>query len=173
MDRAVFRLTSLIVALFVADNALAQQQQPRGASAPALIVVPVSVVATGPQGGPFSPPSFQYRVRSTTGEVNYSISAPSWVTVNAETGTSDTNGVTVTLTINPAALSLPPGTYGPAVKFTNVTNGRGTTARAVRLNVVAHDPAPTGGLRTDRGAPLLDDRGGAILNNRGERLLAR
>lgn len=157
------------IAPLLAEDSAAQQ--PQSASPPTLVVVPLSLVATGPHGGPFSPSSFQYRIRTTTDTISYSIKAPPWVTADPNTGTLDTSGVTVTLKINPAAQSLAPGTYAPAVKFTNVTNGRGSTSRAIRLLVVPPDPAATAGIA--RRAPLLDERGGAILNDRGERLLAR
>src|SRR5262245_48419182 len=109
MRRCIFGLTAVVSGAVLAGSALAQQ--PRGPQ-PALVVIPLtSPVATGPQGGPFSPTSFQFRLRATTGEVNFSISTPSWVSASPSTGASDTSGVVVTLTINPTALSLPAGTY--------------------------------------------------------------
>ena len=171
MDPRCYLAVALAVSMapLLAEDAAAQQ--PHSATPPVLVVVPLNLVATGPQGGPFSPSSFQYRIRATTDTISYSINAPPWVTADPGTGTLDTSGVTVTLKINPTAQSLPPGTYAPAVKFTNVTNGRGSTSRAIRLLVVPPDPASTAGIA--QRAPLLDERGGAILNDRGERLLAR
>jgi hypothetical protein len=46
------------------------------------VVVPLNLVATGPPGGPFSPSSFQYRIRATTETISYSINAPPWVTAD-------------------------------------------------------------------------------------------
>jgi hypothetical protein len=58
-------------------------------------------------------------------------------------------------------LALKPGAYGPAIGFTNTTNGRGSTARAARLIV-----------RPLRDY-LLDAPGDTLLDDHGEKLLAR
>jgi hypothetical protein len=163
-----FALAALVIAPVLAGSAGAQQ------SSPALVVVPLSLVATGPQGGPFSPPSFQYRLSATSGTIKYSIDAPSWVTPSPSAGTIDTRGAVVTLTINPTAQRLQPGTYGPAVRFTNGTNGRGSASRAIRLIVLAPKSATTGvGLTDNRGWYLLGDQEERLLTDRGEPLLAR
>jgi hypothetical protein len=45
--------------------------------APSLQVTPTTnIAASGTQGGPFSPSFFSYTLSSTSGSVNYSISAP-------------------------------------------------------------------------------------------------
>jgi hypothetical protein len=88
---------------------------------------------SGPQGGPFSPALFEYRVRASTGAVNYSIRTPSWLTASRTAGTTDTSGVTITLTGNASASSLPPGAYGPGVAFTNVSNGQGSATSPAKL----------------------------------------
>jgi len=93
------------------------------------------ILASGPPGGPFTPSSFQYRIRSSTSPVKYSINTPSWLAADPAVGTADLNGVTITLTINPTASGLAPGRYGPAIAFKNVTNGRGTTVRTSMLVV--------------------------------------
>src|SRR5262245_12404497 len=51
------------------------EEKPAKPSQPSLIVTPSSSMAfSGPRGGPFSPERFEFRVSSTTGTVNYSIS---------------------------------------------------------------------------------------------------
>jgi hypothetical protein len=161
-------ILALVIGPLLGPGAAAQSPPP------ALVVVPLSLMASGPLGGPFSPPSFQYRVSATTGTVNYSISTPTWVTADPSTGTIDTGGVTVTLTINPSAQDLQPGAYAPAVRFANVTNGRGSTSRTVRLVVLAPKFATTGaGLGRIPGGYLLDDRGEPLLDGRSHQLLAR
>jgi hypothetical protein len=91
---------------------------------PSLIVTPsTSIEFSGPPGGPFSPSRIEYRVSASTGAVKYSIRTPSWLTASSTFGATDTRGVTITLTVNASALSLPPRAYGPAVAFTNVSNG--------------------------------------------------
>ena len=138
---------------------------------PALTVTPLTAAAfTGHRGGPFSPSSFQYRVAASTGTVRYSIKTPAWLTPSSNVGTTDTTGVIVTLSVNAEAFRLPPGTYGPGVAFTNVTNGKGsTTVRATLLIQRPPPPTPTPTSATY----LLDDRGGYLLDDRAGRLLAR
>jgi hypothetical protein len=150
-------------------------EKPAGLSPPSLIVTPAtSMVFTGPQGGPFSPSPMKYRVSASTGTVSYSIRTPSWLTASGTFGTTDTSGITITLTVNARASSLPPGTYGPGVAFTNVSNGRGSAIRPARLVVRAPTlPRPTGQTAPDRGGYLLDGRGGYLLDDRGGRLLAQ
>jgi hypothetical protein len=141
----------------------------RSPSPAVLVVVPVSLVSRGPLGGPFSPSSFQYRIRATTGTLSYSIASPPWLTAEPGKGFLDTSGITITLTINRAAQVLRPGNHAPEVQFINRTNGRGTTTRTVSLIIAPKTPVFTDGI--DR--TLSDQRGGAVLNDRGERLLAR
>jgi hypothetical protein len=87
---------------------------------------------------------------------------------------TDTNGVTITLTVNARASSLPPGAYGPAVAFTNVSNGQGSTTKSAKLIIRALSlPRPTGQAVRDGGGYLLDNQGGYLLDDRGGRLLAR
>ena len=103
---------------------------------PSLIVTPSSNIQfSGLQGGPFSPSQIEYRISASTGIISYSIRTPSWLTANFTAGSTDTNGTTITLTVNANASSLSPGTYGPAVAFTNVLNGRGTATRSATLIV--------------------------------------
>jgi hypothetical protein len=159
------------------------QERPTPLSQPSLIVTPAGTVAfSGPRGGPFSPARFEFRVSSTAGDVSYSIRTPSWLTASSTFGTTDTRGVTITLTVNANASHLSPGAYGPAVAFTNVSNGKGSTTRAAKLIVQAPSPtvqAPSPPRATTQIAPnhgagfLLDDRGGYLLDDRAGRLLAQ
>jgi hypothetical protein len=82
-------------------------QRPAGQSPPSLIVTNSSSMAfSGPRGGLFSPARFEFRVSSTTGTVGYSIRTPSWLTASPTFGTTDTRGVTITLTVNANASRL-------------------------------------------------------------------
>jgi hypothetical protein len=80
---------------------------------PVLQVTPATnMVASGIQGGPFSPSSFQYQLSASTGSVNYSISGlPNWLTASPASGNLSSSGTTVMFTVN--ANSLAAGTYGP------------------------------------------------------------
>src|SRR4051794_24956415 len=99
------------------------EEKPTLLSQPSLIVTPAGTVAfSGPRGGPFSPARFEFRVSSSTGAISYSIRTPSWLTASSTFGTTDTRGVTITLTVNANASHLSPAAYGPAVAFTNVSN---------------------------------------------------
>jgi hypothetical protein len=147
-------------------------QRPAGQSPPTLIVTPsTSIAFSGPQGGPFSPALIEYRISASTGTVTYSIRTPSWLTASSTSGTTDTSGVTITLTVNASASSLPPGTYGPGIVF---TSGRGSAIRFARL--IVRGPSitrPTGQIERGRGGYLLDSSGGHLLDDRGDRLLAQ
>jgi uncharacterized protein (TIGR03790 family) len=81
-------------------------------------------------------------VSASTGTVNYSIRTPSWLTASSAFGSTDTSGISITLTISATAFRLPPGSYGPGVAFTNVTNGQGSTTRSARLIIQAPSPRP-------------------------------
>jgi hypothetical protein len=109
---------------------------------PLLQVTPATnIVASGTQGGPFTPSSFQYQLSANTGSVNYSITnVPSWLTPSSTSGTAST-GTAVTFTVNASANSLVPGTYGPTtITFTNSDTGVGTQTRTATLTV--NPPAP-------------------------------
>jgi hypothetical protein len=171
-------------------------------SLPSLIVTSSSTIAfSGPPGGPFSPSNIEYRINASGGTVDYSIRTPSWLTASSSSGTTDTNGVTITLTVNANASSLSPGTYGPAVGFTNVSNGRGSTSRLAKLTVQGPSlppPAPkveraSPAPKVERASPppkverappaskiehgdggyLFDSHGRFLLDDRGDRLLRR
>jgi hypothetical protein len=144
-------------------------------SQPSLIVSPPSSVTfSGPRGGPFSPSLFELRVSSTAGTVRYSVRTPSWLTATPTFGTTDTHGITITFTVNANASRLSPGTYGPAVAFTNVSNGLGSTTRSAKLIIQGASSSSATRQKTPlSGGYLLDNRGGYLLDDRGSRLLAQ
>lgn len=175
---ATARLASialLSIAAMLLSPPTAVAQKPTGQSPPTLIVTSSSSIAfSGPPGGPFSPSAMEYRLSASTGTVSYSIRTPSWLTVSPTAGATDTKGVTITLTVNASASRLSPGTYGPGVAFTNVSNGRGSITRPAKL--IVRGPAlhaPTGQIERGRGGYLLDGHGGYLLDDRGGRLQAQ
>jgi hypothetical protein len=140
----------------------AAQTAPR----PSLTVTPSSPIdISGPQGGPFSPASFQYHLSASTGTIKFAIAPPFWLTADPRVGTVGAADVTVTLSPNPQASKLAPRAYEAPVTFTNVTNGQGTTGRTAKLTV-QRSATPSQGF-------LLDESGAYLRDNRGERLLAR
>jgi len=171
MSRTLIAITALIIASLSGQIASAEP----GTTGQSLVVSPAGdLTATGPKGGPFTPLTFQYHVSTTTEMARYAVSAPAWIIVKERIGKADPNGVTVTLTINPAAARLQPGNYQAQIAFTNVTNGRGTTSRAATLTVLAGSTSPesTGSLKSDTGS-LKTDSGELLLDDRGQPLLAR
>ena len=150
---------------------------------PSLVVKPtIGIAISGTEGGPFSPSTFEYHVSASEGKVGYSIRSPAWLIATPSSGTADAVGVTVRLTVSPTASQLVPGNYGPAVAFTNATNGLGSTTRKTILTVrtagqplqthtppIPPRPPPSGG-NPDY---LLDKSGGQLLDDRGGRMLAR
>jgi hypothetical protein len=116
---------------------------------PLLQVTPATnMVASGTQGGPFSPPSFQYQLSASAGSVNYSISGlPNWLTASPASGNVSPSGTTVIFTVN--ANNLAAGSYGPIpITFTNSDTGQGTQTRTATLTVNAPvlQVAPTGNI---------------------------
>jgi hypothetical protein len=144
-------------------------------SLPSLVVAPSSSIAfSGPQGGPFSPSHIEYRISASVGTISYSIRTPTWLTASSTAGSTDTKGITISLTVNASASSLSPGTYGPAVAFTNVSNGRGTSTWSAKLTVQGSLlPRPTNDIESGNGEYLLDSHGRYLLDDRGGRLLRR
>jgi hypothetical protein len=151
-------------------------QRPTGQSPPSLIVTASSSIAfSGAQGGPFSPSHIEYRVSASAGTLSYSIRTPSWLTASSISGVTDTKGVAITLRVSPSAANFAAGTYGPAIAFTNVSNGRGSATFPATLTVRAPPapPRPAGEIARGRGGYLLDSRGGYLLDDRNGRLLAQ
>jgi hypothetical protein len=104
---------------------------------PGLQVSPATnIVASGTQGGPFSPSSFSYTLSAASGSVNYSVSnVPNWLTPSSTSGTASSSGTTATFTVNANATGLTPNTYVNSINFNNITNGQGNTARVASLTV--------------------------------------
>jgi hypothetical protein len=103
---------------------------------PSLIVTPVtSMVFSGPKGGPFSPSLIENRVSASTGDQD-----PILAHGQFNLGATDTSGVTIKLTVNASASSLPPGAYGPGIAFTNVSNGQGSATTPAKLIIQASSP---------------------------------
>jgi len=170
MDRAV---ASLAISAIVLVPLSAGAQKLAEPSPPSLIVAPSSNIAfSGPQGGPFSPSHIECRISASNGTVRYSIRTPAWLTASSTAGSADAKGVTITLVVNASASSLSPGTYGPAVAFTNLSNGRGSTVRSAKLMVEGSSPPhPTNQVERGDGGYLLDSHGKYLLDDRGGRLL--
>jgi hypothetical protein len=103
---------------------------------PVLQVAPTTnIVASGTQGGTFSPTSFRYTVSATYSSVKYSIITPSWLTASPESGIVTTSAKTITFTVNANAQGLQPDTYINSISFYNTTNNQGNTTRLATLTV--------------------------------------
>jgi subtilisin family serine protease len=106
-----------------------------GAASPLAVSPSSNIVASGAQGGPFTPASFSYQVSTSSGSVGYAITGvPSWLTASSTSGTATGTPTTVTFSLNAAANSLPAGTQNATITFTS-GNGLGTTTRTATLNV--------------------------------------
>jgi hypothetical protein len=163
------KVLSMCLAAGLFMSVAAAQQPTQSASVSSLLVSPpIGIVVSGSQGGPFSPSTFQYRVSASVGLIDYSVRTPSWLTATPSFGTADTGGVTITFTLRPETLLLQPGSYGPRVAFTNVTNGKGSATRRATLTVRARSIP-----RAIDGGDLLDHLKGYLRDDRGEKLLAR
>jgi hypothetical protein len=71
--------------------------------------------------------------------------------------------VTVTLTVNPVSRSFIAGNHDMQIRFTNVTNGRGSAIRTALLKVEVPTPPNY----------LIDDVGRDLVDEQKQRLLAR
>jgi subtilase family serine protease len=95
-----------------------------------------SIVASGTQGGPFSPASFSYKLVATSGSVSYKITnIPSWLTASSTSGTVTTSGKTVTFSIAASAKRLTASSYVGSINFTDTGNSQGNTSRLATLNI--------------------------------------
>jgi hypothetical protein len=94
--------------------------------------------SSGPEGGPFDPPSKDYTLENI-GESSIDWTASKtqdWVDLSSPAGSlSPGESTTVTVSINSNANTLSPGTYNDTVSFTNTTTGSGDTTREVTLTV--------------------------------------
>src|SRR5664279_3135498 len=108
-----------------------------GGPSASLVVTPLTnIAASGNQGGPFSPSSFQYQLNASTGSANYSITGlPAWLSATSTSGTVTTSPTTVSFTVNSNASFLPVGTYGTTISFANTTNSQGNQTRGATLTV--------------------------------------
>ena len=88
---------------------------------------------SGQQGGPFAPATCQYTVRKAgTGSFNWSVTAPSWISLTYDL---EPDGMgTVDATLNTGANSLTPGVHNAAMVFHNLTAGM-DTIRNIQLTV--------------------------------------
>jgi subtilisin family serine protease len=101
--------------------------------------------SSGNEGGPFSPSSKSYTLTNSGGEsINWTASkSQSWVSLSSTSGSlAPGNSVTVTVSINSNANSLPPGSHSDTVNFSNTTNGNGNTSRSVSLTVTSEPSTP-------------------------------
>jgi len=130
-------------------GAAAAQTAPRSS----LTVTPSSPVnVSGPEGGPFSPSSIQYRLSASTGTIKFAITVPFWLRADPRIGTVGIDSVTVTLSLNPRASKLSAQVYEAPVTFINVTNGQGTTRRTARSTIQSKVSA------SPSGCPIMQDR---------------
>jgi len=110
-----------------------------------LTVSPTTTLASeGPVGGPFAPGSATYTLTNLgpTASLNYQVTTSAntpWLTISNASGSLAINQpVQVVIAINQtAAASLTKGAYTASVQFTNLTNGGGSTTRAVALQAGA------------------------------------
>src|SRR6185503_21132657 len=104
-----------------------------------IAVSPASDIETaGPQGGPFTPSSFNYTLTASPTSQNYSISGvPSWLNASSTSGTATTAGTPITFTVNASANALAPGIYNATITFTDTTSS--TTALTISAVLVVDD----------------------------------
>jgi hypothetical protein len=104
---------------------------------PPLQVTPASnIAASGPPGGPFTPSSFTYTLRATTGKVTYSITnLPSWLTASSTSGTVTTSGKTITFSVAASAKRLTSNSYVADININDTGNSQGNTNRLATLTV--------------------------------------
>jgi len=94
------------------------------------------IAASGTKGGPFSPSSFSYTLRATSGSVKYSIAdLPSWLTASSTSGTLTTANKTVTFTVNASADKLAAGAHVGTIEFNNADGKQASIPRAATLTV--------------------------------------
>ncbi|MGZ5495429.1 MAG: BACON domain-containing protein [Candidatus Aminicenantales bacterium] len=105
----------------------------------ALTVTPAGgLSSSGPEGGPFSPPSQLYTLRNSgASTLSWTASRTrNWISLSAASGTlAAGDSTTVTVSINGSANSLVVGEYSDTITLTNTTNGNGNTSRPVALSV--------------------------------------
>ena len=100
-----------------------------------------SLASSGPAGGPFSPSDWVYTITNASAAAfSWEVQLPPWLTT-ANTSGALSPGATqsVSLSLSPAAHSLPTGAYTAAVAFVNLSDGTGNTTRSATLDV--HEPS--------------------------------
>ena len=105
-------------------------------ASPLQVTPATNIAASGTQGGPFSPPTFNYTLSVASGSASYSVTnVPNWLTASSTSGFASTSPTTVTFTVNANANSLTRNTYVNSISFNNTTNGQGNTTRVATLTV--------------------------------------
>jgi hypothetical protein len=99
------------------------------------------IVASGMQGGAFSPSSFSYTLSAPGGSAKYSITnVPSWLTASSTSGSLTTAAKTITFKIaSSAANKLTPAKYLGNINFNNTTTNQVDATVAATLTVVPKD----------------------------------
>jgi len=126
--------------------------RPEPASGKLAIDVPHPLVFTGPQGGPFAPPSVAFKLKAVGPGLKWSAEgAPAWLELAPLQGEiRDNASVDLAAKPRPSAQTLPHGTYEAQLVFRKVGPGD-TLTQPVRIVV----EAPTGTLKLDVPTPLV------------------
>jgi len=137
-----------------------------------LVVTPGLLAAAGALGGPFTPAFLTYTLRNTgssTIQWGASLTA-SWLALSASGGSLPPgSGTTLAVSLTGAAGGLGAGYYTDTLRFSNLTNGLGDTARPASL--VVTDRTGEVGFVTDGDSfsPVLTvDAGAQVLWNWGD-----
>jgi subtilisin family serine protease len=105
----------------------------------ALSVAPSDgLLASGPAGGPFVPPSRNYTLSNPgAAPIDFAVNENvAWLNAAPASGTlAPGANQNVTVSIDAGASALAPGTFATSVGFENVTTGTGSTSRAASLTM--------------------------------------
>lgn len=137
------------------------------------------LVAVGPEGGPFEPDSKSYDLANVGEEtVDWTCtSAAPYVTVSPGSGVLAPGAhATLTVSLNGQAGMLDVGQYDTPVTIENTTNGRGSTARTVRVVVqrlaeLSLTPADAFESQGQRGGPFEPPTKDYVLKNLGQQAM--
>ncbi len=99
------------------------------------------IVASGMQGGAFSPSSFSYTLSAPSGSAKYSITnVPSWLTASSTSGSLTTAAKTITFKIaSGAANKLAPSNYLGSINFNNTATNQVDATVPTTLTVAPKD----------------------------------
>jgi hypothetical protein len=114
---------------------------------PVLVVTPsTNIVASGSQGGPFSPSTFNYKLTASKRSIGYLITnVPNWLTASSTSGTATKSGTTITFSINSSANSLKSGTYTGNIDFNGQSHLATLTVKPAQYTVtVSASPGADG-----------------------------